>query len=113
VNGFVCTNLTKDKKYKSGGISGKILEKKSDDMLKYVYEKVKEKKKKFILVGCGGVFSAEDAYKKIKLGANLVQLITGMIFQGPGLIGEINYGLIELLKKEGYKNISEAVGKDV
>ncbi len=111
IDGFICTNLAKDKRYESGGISGKLLEKKSDDMLKYVYLKIARKKRKFILIGCGGIFSAKDAYKKIKLGANLVQLITGMIFQGPGLIGEINYGLAELLKNDGYRNIGEAVGK--
>ena len=60
----------------------------------------------------GGVFSAEDAYKKIKLGASLVQLITGMIYKGPSLIGHINHDLVALLKKDGYKNISEAVGAD-
>lgn len=60
----------------------------------------------------GIIFSAEDAYKKIKLGATLVELITGMIFEGPQLIGDINRGLVKLLKKDGYKNISEAVGVD-
>jgi len=61
----------------------------------------------------GGIFSAEDAYYKIKQGASLVSLITGMIFQGPQLIGEINKGLVELMKKDGYRNISQAVGKDI
>ena len=61
-------------------------------------------------MGCGGIFSAEDAYEKIKRGATLVQLITGMIFQGPQLIGEINRGLVRLMKRDGFKNIGEAVG---
>jgi dihydroorotate dehydrogenase len=112
ISGFICTNLMKDKRYESGGISGKLLEKKSDEMLQYVYSRALKMKKKFILIGCGGISSAEDAYKKIKLGANLVQLITGMIFEGPELIGEINYGLTQLLKRDRYSNISEAVGKD-
>ncbi|MEK6922119.1 MAG: dihydroorotate dehydrogenase (quinone), partial [Nanoarchaeota archaeon] len=55
--------------------------------------------------------SAEDAYMYIKNGASLVQLITGMIYEGPQLISSINIGLVELLKKDGYKNISEAIGK--
>ncbi|PJB87927.1 dihydroorotate dehydrogenase (quinone), partial [Candidatus Roizmanbacteria bacterium CG_4_9_14_0_8_um_filter_34_12] len=59
---------------------------------------------------CGGVFSAEDAYYKIKLGASLVQLITGMIFQGPQLIAQINSELLKLLEKDGFNNIKEAVG---
>jgi dihydroorotate dehydrogenase len=60
----------------------------------------------------GGIFSAEDAYAKIRLGASLVQLITGMIFEGPQLIGEINRGLVRLLKRDGFSHISEAVGVD-
>lgn len=109
VKGFICSNLTKKDK-KSGGYSGKILENKSNDMLAYLYKKTNGK---FIIIGVGGIFSAEDAYKKIKLGANLVQLITGMIYLGPSTISEINYGLTKLLKKDKYNNISEAIGKAV
>jgi dihydroorotate dehydrogenase len=61
----------------------------------------------------GGIFTAEDAYRKIRLGANLVQLITGMIYVGPSAISQINLGLERLLKRDGFKNISEAVGEDV
>ena len=57
----------------------------------------------------GGIFSAEDAYEKIKRGASLIQLITGMIYEGPQLIGSINKGLVSLLKEDGYKNIAQAV----
>ena len=52
----------------------------------------------------------EDAYRKIKLGASLVQLITGMIFEGPQVISEINLGLVKLIKEDGFKNISQAIG---
>ncbi len=110
VDGFICTNLTKVNKFKhegKGGFSGKAVEELSNQMLTRVYKFYNGKK---IIIGCGGIFSAEDAYKKIKLGASLVQLITGMIFMGPQLISEINQGLVELLKKDGYTNISEAVG---
>lgn len=110
IAGFICTNLTKNGKTESGGFSGKMVEKKADEMLKYVYKKTKGD---FILIGVGGVFSAEDAYKKIRLGASLVQLFTGMIYEGPGLIGEINYGLVRLLKRDGFENVGEAVGADV
>ena len=68
---------------------------------------------RFIIIGVGGIFSAEDAYTKIKLGASLVELITGMIFEGPQLIGQINQGLVRLLKQDNYTNISEAVGSQV
>ena len=63
-----------------------------------------------VIIGCGGVFSAEDAYTKIKAGASLVQLITGMIYQGPQLISEINQGLTKRLKHDNFSHISQAVG---
>ncbi|KKP93853.1 MAG: Dihydroorotate dehydrogenase 2 [Parcubacteria group bacterium GW2011_GWC1_38_6] len=116
VHGFICTNLTKDRNNKKiidnnipkvGGISGKAMEDISNSVISYVYKKTKGK---FVIIGCGGVFSAKDAYRKIKLGANLVELITGMIFEGPQLISEINQGLVCLLKKDGFTNISQAIG---
>ncbi|MFA5948173.1 MAG: quinone-dependent dihydroorotate dehydrogenase [Candidatus Gracilibacteria bacterium] len=117
VDGFICSNLTKkrdnpkiiDKDVPAvGSISGKPIEEFSNHAIEYIYKKTSTE---FLIIGTGGVFSAEDAYKKIKLGASLVQLITGMIFEGPNLISEINQGIAELLKKDGYKNIKEAVGK--
>lgn len=111
INGFICSNLTKkDIGFSSGGMSGKKLENKANSLLSFVYKQTRSWKTKPILIGNGGIFCAEDAYKKIKLGANLVQLVTGMIYQGPSLIGEINYGLVKLLRKDGFSNISEAVG---
>ncbi len=121
IAGFVCTNLTKNRTNEEinkhlkdgevkmvGGISGKPIRDLSTKIVKHVYQKTKGR---YIIIGCGGVFSAEDAYAKIKAGASLIQLITGMIFEGPQLISDINRGLIELLKKDGYKNISEAIGR--
>lgn len=119
IDGFICTNLTKkrenlkilDKKVpKDGGISGKAVEELANKMIATIYKKSKGQ---YTIIGCGGVFSASDAYKKIRLGASLIELITGMIFQGPQLISEINLGLADLLKKDGFHNISEAIGIDV
>lgn len=64
------------------------------------------------LIGVGGVDSAQTAYAKIKAGANAVQLYTALIYQGPGLIGEIRDGLPDLLKADGYQRLSEAIGAD-
>lgn len=119
VDGFVCTNLTKNRKNQlireevvpeTGGISGRVVQGLSDDLIAHVYRATGGKK---IIIGVGGVFSADDAYRKIRLGANLVQLITGMIFEGPSLISEINLGLVERLRKDGFAHIGEAVGVDV
>ena len=119
IDGFICANLAKDRQNSAvidkdfpsvGGMSGKVVEKLSNDLIKYIYGKTRGE---FIIIGCGGVFSAADAYKKIRLGASLIQLITGMIYEGPQLISEINQGLVSLLKKDGFTNISQAVGKDI
>ncbi|MBI5413055.1 quinone-dependent dihydroorotate dehydrogenase [Candidatus Peregrinibacteria bacterium] len=92
-----------------GGLSGKPTWRLSNALISKTYQ---EYGKKLVIIGCGGIFSAEDAYEKIKCGATLVQLITGMIFEGPQLIGAINMGLVKLLKNDGLKNISEAIGKN-
>ena len=118
ISGVTCSNLTKNRNNrkiidkeipKVGGISGKPVEALSNELIKYVYKKSKAK---LIIIGVGGIFSAEDAYKKIRLGASLVQLVTGMIYNGPQTISEINQGLAELLKKDGFENISDAIGID-
>lgn len=116
--GAIFGNLQKDRKnpvlnqgevmkWPKGNFSGKPTFGRSNELVALAYKKYK---KRFVIIGCGGVFSAGDAYTKIKKGASLVQLITGMIYQGPQLISEINFGLADLLVKDGYKNIFEAVG---
>ncbi len=109
VHGFICTNLTKKHSLGLGGLSGKAVEDLANTQLKYVYKKTEGK---YILIGCGGIFAAQDAYKKIKAGASLLQLITGMIYEGPQTISELNRGLVQLLKKDGYASIHEAIGVD-
>jgi dihydroorotate dehydrogenase (fumarate)/dihydroorotate dehydrogenase len=70
-------------------------------------------RKRYRIIAAGGVFSAEDAYEKIRLGASLVQLLTGLIYEGPLLTKRINQGLCRLLERDGLKNISAAVGTEV
>jgi dihydroorotate dehydrogenase len=120
VSGVIFGNLQKNKndpaldpsevkRFQKGFFSGKPTEKRSNELISLAYKKYG---KKLVIIGCGGIFNAEDAYKKIKLGASLVQLITGMIFEGPQIISDINLGLVKFLKADGYKNISEAIGKE-
>lgn len=90
-----------------GSISGKPTQELSNELISRTYAYCGDK---ITIIGTGGVFSADDAYEKIKRGASLVQLITGMIYEGPQVIGEINQGLVELLKRDGYTSIAEAVG---
>jgi dihydroorotate dehydrogenase len=64
------------------------------------------------LIGVGGIENAADAYARIRAGASLVQLYTALVYYGPGLVNRINVGLAELLRRDGYATISEAVGAD-
>jgi dihydroorotate dehydrogenase len=90
-----------------GNLSGKPVFDVSNQLIQKTYQKYG---KRFVIIGVGGVFSAEDAYTKIKLGASLVEMVTGMIFEGPQIIGQINQRLARLIAQDGYSNISEAVG---
>ena len=121
ISGVIFGNLQKNrkdealnqeevKKFPVGNFSGKPTEKRSNELIELAYKKYG---KKLIIIGCGGIFNAKDAYKKIKLGATLVQLVTGLIFEGPQLVSQINIDLEKLLKKDGFINISQAIGKDV
>jgi len=70
-------------------------------------------REKHVIIGSGGIFSATDAYEKIRHGASVVQLYTAMIYEGPSLIRKINKELAGLLKRDGFNHIGEAVGIDV
>jgi len=109
IAGVIFGNLTKDKKNPAitpadrklwktlkGNISGKPTWKRSN---KHIALTKKEFGKRFVIIGTGGIFSPADAAEKIRLGADLVQLITGMIFQGPQLIGEINLDQLQKMQK--------------
>ncbi|KAI3511332.1 hypothetical protein L1887_18483 [Cichorium endivia] len=92
-----------------GGLSGKPLFNLSNDILKNMYILTKGK---IPLIGCGGVSSGEDAYKKIRAGATLVQLYTSFAYGGPALIPQIKAELAHCLERDGFKSIYEAVGVD-
>jgi dihydroorotate dehydrogenase subfamily 2 len=120
IKGVIFGNLQKDRqdpafdlseisKAGQGNFSGLPTYKKSNELIKLTYKKYKER---FVIIGCGGVFSAQDAYVKIRSGASLIQMITGLVFEGPQIVSITNRDLVELLTKDGYKNIKEAVGAD-
>lgn len=119
IKGLIIGNLTKDRKNPRligheishapacGGFSGKPLVDRVNKLIAHTAQKYKGR---FTIIGCGGVFTSEDAYEKIRLGASLIQLITGMVYDGPSAIGRINAGLVDLLRRDGFTNIREAVG---
>jgi dihydroorotate dehydrogenase len=67
-------------------------------------------KSRILLIGCGGVSSDVDAYEKIKSGACLVQLYTALLYQGHQVVNKINLELAELVRRDGFSNVTEAVG---
>ena len=121
LQGLVIGNLIKDKQRAHalleypddhnlnwpGGISGKPVRTLSTETIRYVYGKTRDK---LTIIGTGGIFTGDHAYEKIRAGASLVQLITGFIFGGPATIRNINKRLLELLKRDGFTNIQQAVG---
>lgn len=119
VAGIAVGNLLKDRKKAKlkddlpdsvkGNLSGLPNKDISTELVRRVYEKYGDR---LVIIGIGGVMSAEDAYEKIKAGASLIGLITGLIYEGPQLVGDINAGLVKLLKKDGFSSLAEAVGSD-
>lgn len=93
----------------TGGLSGEPIFEQSTQVLRNFYSLTKGQ---IPLIGVGGISSAEHAYTKIKAGANLVQLYTGLIYKGPNIVHDINSGLLTLLKADGFTNIAEAVGTE-
>jgi dihydroorotate dehydrogenase len=113
-DGIIATNTTVDyslvKNPKDiGGLSGAVLKQKSFEIFEAI---AKELYGKTTLISVGGIDSAEEAYKRIKAGASLVQILSGLVFHGPDMIMNINNKLTELIKADGYSNITEAIGAD-
>jgi dihydroorotate dehydrogenase len=113
-SGIIATNTTieysllPDAK-KFGGISGKVLKEKS---FKIFEEIAKEFYGKCTLISVGGIDSAEEAYKRIRAGASLVQIYSSFIFKGPSINKEISNGILKLMDRDGLSHISEAIGAD-
>ncbi|NQT94416.1 MAG: quinone-dependent dihydroorotate dehydrogenase [Lentisphaerae bacterium] len=93
-----------------GAVAGRPVEMFINDRLAELYRRID--RRRHCIIAAGGVFSAEDAYRKIRLGASAVQVLTGMVYEGPGLIARINRGLSSLLDRDGFANIEDAVGVD-
>jgi len=98
IDGVIATNTTisreglqSDDKTEAGGLSGKPLTKRSTEVIRFLANK---SEKAFPIIGVGGIHSAEDALEKIKAGADLIQLYTGFIYEGPKLIKQINKELL-------------------
>jgi dihydroorotate dehydrogenase len=93
-----------------GAVSGKPVENLINHCVRELY--LRMPKARFAIIGAGGVFTAEDAYKKILSGASLVQIYTALIYEGPGVVKQINHGLVDLLHRDGFSNIRQAIGAE-
>ena len=98
INGIIATNTTISRdnlksKYQNeiGGLSGELLKEKSNYIIKYLRKKLDNN---FPIIGVGGIMTKDDAIEKLNSGADLIQLYTGFIYKGPGLIRDINKAII-------------------
>jgi dihydroorotate dehydrogenase len=113
-DGIIATNTTidyslSDQAKDFGGISGALLKEKSYQLFLALGEAFHDKT---LLISVGGIDSAQEAYARIKAGASLIQVYSMLVYKGPLLIKQINEGIIEMLKADGYAHISEAIGAD-
>ncbi|MFD0714056.1 quinone-dependent dihydroorotate dehydrogenase [Paenibacillus sp. GCM10027626] len=116
VAGIIATNTTIDREglhhenaVQTGGLSGKPLKERSTEVVREVY---KQTGGKLPIIGSGGIFTADDAYDKIRAGASLVEIYTALIYRGPEVLRELAKGLKKRLHEDGFANITEAVGAD-
>jgi len=94
--------------HETGGLSGRPLLAPSTQILRRMRARVSSN---IVLIGAGGISSGADAYEKIRAGATLVQLYTGLVYEGPGLVTRIKQELLACLTRDGFATIADAVGK--
>ncbi|MFW5949479.1 MAG: quinone-dependent dihydroorotate dehydrogenase [Halolamina sp.] len=116
LDGVVVTNTTTERpeglqspnQAEPGGLSGAPIEERSTGLVRFVAERTDVP-----VVGVGGISDAAGAYRKLRAGASVVQLYTGLVYEGPALARDINEGLLDLLDRDGFEDVSEAVGADL
>ncbi len=94
--------------HETGGLSGRPLLAPSTEILRQMRGRVPSN---IVLIGVGGISSGADAYEKVRAGASLVQLYTGLVYEGPGLVARIKQELLTCLARDGFASIADAVGK--
>ena len=116
VQGLIVSNttlsrdgLTHPNRQQSGGLSGRPLTTRSTELVRAARQLTRGR---VPIVGVGGIFTPEDAYAKIRAGADLVEVYSALIYEGPGLPARLNRGLARLLERDGLKHVQEAVGVD-
>ncbi|WP_188786994.1 quinone-dependent dihydroorotate dehydrogenase [Halobellus salinus] len=116
LDGVIAVNTTTDRpegladptRAERGGLSGAPIEDRATETVRFVAERVDVP-----VIGVGGVSDATGAYAKIRAGASLVQLYTGLVYEGPTLARDINDGLVDMLERDGFDSVDDAVGADL
>lgn len=114
-DGIIATNTTIDYSLvpncqNFGGLSGACLTEKSGSLFKEI---ARELFGKTVLISVGGIYNGKEAYERIKNGASLVQAYSGLVFEGPSMVRKINEEILELLAKDGFENIQQAIGANL
>jgi dihydroorotate dehydrogenase len=114
LTGIIATNASADLRDRlsvatdePGGLSGRPLRDRATSFVRYLYQATQGR---LAIIGSGGIFTAADAYAKIKAGAVAVQIYTGFVYEGPGAVVRINRGMLELAARDGFRKIADAVG---
>ena len=116
VSGIIASNTTigrdglkSNQRDQAGGLSGTPLTLRSTQVVRSVYRLTQGK---LPIIGCGGIFTAQHAYEKIRAGASLVEVYTALVYEGPQLLRTLTDGLADLLRRDGFTNLTDAVGVD-
>jgi dihydroorotate dehydrogenase len=117
VDGIIVSNTTTERPHglqsvhrtETGGLSGRPLTNKSTECIRFLYATTQGE---LPIIGVGGVFSAHDVMDKLKAGASAVQIYTGMVVQGPGLVSKIRHELAQQLRENGFRSIDQVIGLD-
>ena len=117
--GIVATNTTTERPQiadagiqkiyaETGGLSGVPLRTRSTELIRHIYRKTKGK---LPIIGVGGIFNTADAWEKVTAGASLLQVYTGLVYKGPGLVKEIVTGFLRRMEEAGARELAEVVGR--
>lgn len=120
VEGFIATNTASDReglqsnnstleRIGNGGLSGQPLAERATALVRHIYQQTNGS---IPIIGVGGIDSPEAAYERLRAGASLIQLYTGLVYEGPALIKRINKGLLHFLERDGFQSVSGVVGAD-
>jgi dihydroorotate dehydrogenase (fumarate)/dihydroorotate dehydrogenase len=93
-----------------GAVSGRPCEAAMNQTIAELYRRMD--RRRYVIIGTGGVFTAEDVYRKIRLGATLIQILTALVYEGPAIVRRICHGLAEIAHRDGHRHITDAVGAD-